>query len=345
MKKNIGLSMLWFLLIGMVIGLLGDATSTQAQSSQRMSLMITRGNLNAFDDAEQQRAFNRVKERSNGLLDVQTVFAGSLPIKSNDWLRAVSLGDLDMAMLVGDYHAADFPLLGLIQTPWLCNNQVEKNLVIEATFPIMEREANKQNIHLLGCRPYAEVGFWTTKPLKSILDVGGTKLRAQAKLYSDITEAIKGVPTPVEWAETYTALQRGLVNGLFTGFDSFTGAKMMEVAPYAHRIFLSNQFVYLGINKKKWDGLPPNVQLIVMEELSRAYVTIQAYVPQLIDDEIAKQKAGGLKGYDPEPPEGWFKLMNEKITKPTLVQELKKSGAVGQELVKVVERALGRSIQ
>jgi len=344
MKKTIWLSCSIIVVI-LLAGMIAFTSPSQAQSPQKLSLMIVRGNLNAFDDAEQQRAFNRVKERTGGLLDVQSVFAGSLPIKSNDWLRAVSGGDLDMAMLVGDYHAADFPLLGLIQTPWLCNNQVEKSMVIEATFPIMEREANKQNIHLLGCRPYAEVGFWTTKPVANILNMGGVKLRAQAKLYSDITEAIKGVPTPVEWAETYTALQRGLVGGVFTGFDSFSSAKMMEVAPYAHRIYLSNQFPYLGINKKKWDGLPPNVQLIVMEELSRAYVSAQAYVPQLIDDEIAKQKAGGLKAYNPDPPEGWFKLMNEKITKPTLEQELKKSGAAGQELIAVVEKTLGRSVK
>ena len=111
MKKTIGLlsSMIVFILLsGMVV----FTASSQAQSPQRLSLMIVRGNLNAFDDAEQQKAFNRVKERTGGLLDVQSIFAGSLPIKSNDWLRAVSAGDLDMAMLVGDYHAADFPLLG-----------------------------------------------------------------------------------------------------------------------------------------------------------------------------------------------------------------------------------------
>jgi TRAP-type C4-dicarboxylate transport system substrate-binding protein len=312
---------------------------------QKWSLMITRGNLNSFDDAEQQRAFDRIKERTDGLLDIQTVFSGSLPIKPEEWLRAVAKGDLEGCMVVGDYHAGDMPILGLIQTPFLFRDQVEKNSAIIATWPIMQREANKLGVQLLACRPYAEVGFWTTDPVDNITDVNGRKMRAQAKVYADMIEAINGVPVPVAWGETYTALQRGLVKGIFTGYDSFTSAKLYEVAPYAHRIFLSNQFPYIGVNKELWDKLPDDVKYIVMDELSRSMVTIQANVPRLIDGEIEKQRAGGLKSYNPNPPAEWFELMAEKVAKPTLQEELDKCGDVGQELVAIIESALGRQVR
>ena len=197
---------------------------------QQWSIMITRSNLNAFDDAITQKAFDRIKDRTNGLLDIQTVFSGSLPIKTGEWLRAVSDRELEMCILTGDYHSPDFPLLGLIQTPFMFQNQVEKGIAIEATWPILQREANNLGIQLLTFRPYGEVGFWTTEPFDNIMDVGGAKLRAQAKVYSDMAEAINGVPVPVEWAEAYTSLQRGLVKGIFTGYDSVTGAKIHEVA-------------------------------------------------------------------------------------------------------------------
>ena len=187
----------------------------QAQEKQKWSCMIFRTNLNAFDDAQQQKAFDRIKKRTDGVLDVTTAFSGSLPIKNSEWFRAVSKGDLKCAVIVGDYHAGDFPLLGLLQTPFLLRDQVEKNLAIIATFPLLQREAHKLNVHFLANRPFGETGFWTTEPVDDITDVSGRKLRAQAKHYSLMAEAIKGVPVPVAWAEAYTALQRGLVKGYF----------------------------------------------------------------------------------------------------------------------------------
>ena len=64
----------------------------------------------------------------------------------------------------------------------------------------------------------------------------GRKCRAQAKKYVYLNEALNAVPVPVEWAEAYTSLQRGIVKGIFTGYDSFSSGKMQEVACYGHNI-------------------------------------------------------------------------------------------------------------
>ena len=196
---------------------------------QKWSFMLHRSNLSSFDDFQQQEAFNRIKEHTNGLLDIITVFTGSLPIKSEEWLRAVAKGDIEMCVVLGDYHAGDFPLLGLLQTPFLFRSQVEINMAVVASWPILQREANKLGIQLLVYRPYGEVGFWTTEPIKNITNVEGRKLRAQAKVFADMTKAMGGVPVNVEWGETYTALQRGLVKGIFTGYGSFSSAKYRRI--------------------------------------------------------------------------------------------------------------------
>lgn len=82
-----------------------------------------------------------------------------------------------------------------------------------------------------------------------------------------------------------------------------------------------------------------------MEELGRAMQIIQANVPNLTTDEISKQKAGGLKAFTPDPPAGWFELMSEKVAKPTLAAELKRSGAAGEDLLVAIEQAIGRKLR
>ena len=310
-----------------------------------LSFQIVRSNLNAFDDQQIAAAFDRATERTDGAFKVTTIFAGTLPIQSADWLRAVGSGDLDMAMIVGDYHAGDFPLLGLLQTPFLFRDQVEKNVATSAAFSILQREANKLNVQLLTPVPFGELGFWTTEPFEDISSLTGVKLRAQSKLLSDMVTAIGGEPVPVEWAEAYTSLQRGLVKGIFTGWESFTGAKLHEVAPYAHRTYLNNTAAFVGINKDIWNSIPAGRQAIVLEELAHAALSIQSNVPKIISDQVAIQMAGGLKGYNDAPGDAWFALMEEKLAKPTLAAELEKSGDAGVEVVDAIEAAIGRSVR
>jgi TRAP-type C4-dicarboxylate transport system substrate-binding protein len=311
---------------------------------QKWNYIMFRGNLTTFSDAHTQQAFDRIKSRTNGVLDIQTHPNGALPIKGPDQLRAVSEGQLEMCLAQGDYHAGDFTPFGIINVPFIARDQREKALVFEAVYPILQRELHKRNVHILAYQPYVGTEFVITDKVENIMDLGKRKIRAQAMVYSMIVEACKGVPVPIEWPETYAALQRGVVKGVMSGFDSITSAKIMEVAPYAHNIGMSHLFCMIVVNKQKWDSLPDDIKLIAMEELGNSMTAIQAQVSLNIDEEVEKQKKSGLKSYTANPPQGWFELMGEKVTKPLLLQELKKSGAIGQEMLQAIEKVLGRKI-
>jgi len=52
-----------------------------AAADQKWSMITIRPNLNSFDDAQTQAAFDRIKRRTQGALDIKVAFIGSLPIK------------------------------------------------------------------------------------------------------------------------------------------------------------------------------------------------------------------------------------------------------------------------
>lgn len=310
---------------------------------QKWSYLTHRSNITAFNDAITQAAFDDIKERTNGLLDIQTVVLGELPIQSQDFLRAARDGDIDMFLLT-DHQAPDFPPVRIMYIPWLAENQLEKALIFEACHPILERELNNSNLHLLAYQPFGQVGMWTTQPI-DMMDVKGIPVRSVSAGYAAMTEAIGGVPVHVEWAETYTALQRGLVKAVICGFDSCTSAKFVEVAPYGYNIHMSHPIYSINVNMDRWQSLPPEFQLIVMEELQDAMMAIQAQVPQALEAEVAMQRSQGLKEYQHEAPDGWFELMSEGVVKPLLAKELQSMGALGDEIATAIEAALGRSIR
>jgi len=311
---------------------------------QEWRFIITRTNLKAFDDAETQRAWDRVKARTNGLLSITSLPNGALPIDERDQLRAVSTGELEMFLGNGAYHVGDFPLYGPLYTPFLTFNQKEKALVMQAARPIFERELNKMNLHYLAYVPYAEVGLWSKYPV-DIMNMKGVKMRSVGRDFEMIVKAMGGTPVEVAWPEVYTALQTGLVDTCMTGYDSFSSIKGYELAPHAYNIGFSNPFWMIIANKEKWDALPGDMKLIVMEELSDSMTLIQSTMAANVAKEIEYQIAGGLKSYEPIPPEGWSELMTEEVTKPRLAETLPKAGAAGLELVEAIEQALGRSVR
>ena len=55
--------------------------------------------------------------------------------------------------------------------------------------------------------------------------------------------------------------------------------------------------------------------------------------------------ASGLKKWNPQPPKAWLDVMQEKIAKPMLKDEMKKAGPVGEEMVSLIEKAIGRKVR
>ena len=81
-------------LMGAVLALNLTVADAMAMDPQKWSMLIVRPNLDAFDDQQTQAAFDRIKERTNGELDMKIAFIGSLPIKEAEWLRAVGNGEV-----------------------------------------------------------------------------------------------------------------------------------------------------------------------------------------------------------------------------------------------------------
>jgi C4-dicarboxylate-binding protein DctP len=74
---------------------------------------------------------------------------------------------------------------------------------------------------------YPEVGFrhlLTKKPVNNLAEVKGLKLRVpELKVWVNFWKALGANPTPMAYAEQYTALSTGVIDGLEADFFSING--------------------------------------------------------------------------------------------------------------------------
>ena len=98
--------------------------------------------------------------------------------------------------------------------------------------------------------------YTTKKPVRSIADMKGLKIRTQkSSIAMQSMEALGASPTPISWGELYTALSLGTVDAAENNIPSFVTGRHFEVCKYF--ILTEHQRVpdVLVMSKKIWDGL------------------------------------------------------------------------------------------
>lgn len=114
---------------------------------------------------------------------------------------------------------------------------------------------------------FGEVGFrhiLSRKPVTNMAAIKGMKIRTpEVKLWVDFWRAVGSSPTPLPYAEQYSALSTGLIDALESDVFSIQGFKWHEQAK--HLTLTSHWFLpkAVRVNARWLDSLPPDLQAVV----------------------------------------------------------------------------------
>src|SRR4051812_35312675 len=139
------------------------------------------------------------------------------------------------------------------------------------------------------------------KPIKTPADLAGIKLRMPpGEFWQFLGESLGANPTPVAYAELYTALQTGTVDGQDNPLVSSRLMKFYEV---------TSQFVLTGhvigydvmsISGKVWDAMKPEQQAKLQAAAEKAIDDTTAKFNAQEKDVIEYFKKEGKKVYEPD---------------------------------------------
>jgi tripartite ATP-independent transporter DctP family solute receptor len=135
--------------------------------------------------------------------------------------------------------------------------------------------------------------IYAKKPIKSVADVKGMKIRVQpSDLMVSLVGAMGASPTPMPYAEVYTGLKTGLLDAAENNIPSYDEAKHFEAAPYFSETMHVMSPEVLVFSKKVWDTLSKEDQAAIR-------AAAKASVPYYVKLWEAKEKdarAAVLKG-------------------------------------------------
>jgi C4-dicarboxylate-binding protein DctP len=144
---------------------------------------------------------------------------------------------------------------------------------------------------------YAEVGFrhlLSKRPVTKLEDLKGLKIRTpELRLWVDFWKKLGANPTPLPYAEQYSALSTGVIDGLEADFFSILGFKWFE---QARNLTLTGHWFLpkaIRVNAVWLDRLPPDLQKVVRDSALEVFAEQRAVNRAKANDALAQlEKAG-----------------------------------------------------
>lgn len=253
-----------------LLGAAATAVTAQAEDYPSMTFRYATGFPEAVYMNEPAKWFAReVEERSGGQIKVRMFFGGTLG-KSNEILDLVSKGAVDMGSVVQGYFTSALPFAAMTNSLPMTffdgEAAMRAGMKMDRENPNQIAEYERNNIKPLVNRYLPNYKLICTKPMRTVADFEGTKIRTFGNYMPKMFAALKATPVNVLPVEMYEALKRGSMDCSYLTYPFFVVFKLHEVAPYVIDVNLGGINAYfLAMNKRKFDGLPQNVQDLLVQ--------------------------------------------------------------------------------
>ncbi len=154
---------------------------------------------------------------------------------------------------------------------------------------------------------FGEVGFrhlLSKRPVTKLEDLKGLKIRTpELRIWVDFWKKLGANPTPLPYAEQYSALSTGVIDGLEADYFSILGFKWYE---QAKNLTLTGHWFLpkaIRVNGAWLDGLPPDLQKIVRDSAKEAFAEQRALNRAKAADALAQLEKAGVTVHRLSPAE------------------------------------------
>jgi len=256
--------------LALSVGLvLAAAPSARAQQKYEMKLAYFVGDQHAMSRWLIKWS-EKLEKDSGGRIVIKRFPASQMgPVQQHyDFVRT---GQADIAWFLHGATPGRFPLTELIQVPYLVgSSEIGTKVLNDHELRSKYLDAEHKGVKVLLLLTHQPGNVHTTKkPIRTVEDMNGLRLRFASPTIRDFVAALGGTPVGVLPTEQVDQLQKGTIDGVFIDYGGAGIAfKMGGVLKYSTEMYSYVSSFGVAMNPDTYNRLPPDLQKLVMQSVT-----------------------------------------------------------------------------
>jgi TRAP-type C4-dicarboxylate transport system substrate-binding protein len=283
-----------------------------------------------------------IEDKSGGRLKI-TIYPGSVLGKAADHYDMVKDGIADIAFTTPGYTPGRFPLITVTELPMLFKSSRGGSLAVMSIFDkYFKNEFKDVKVLWFWVHPPGHFHL-AKKQVKVLEDLGGLKIRAATPMLTNMVKTLGAIPVSIPAPDTYTALERGTVDGTIFPWEAISSFKIAEVLKYhvASGLYVAPLFTFM--NLKKYESLPPDLRKVIDDHSGAwgAEYTGKVWdANELVGIEAIKKAGGQIYTLPAEERNRWAAKL--KPVEEEWLKSMEAKGLPGRQLLGDLREAIKR---
>ncbi len=313
----------FLLTAGAAMAACGSMSFAAAQTSPtlRFSAVFSEQDIRA-------EMMKRLAEEVKGDVTLQLYYGGTL-FKQGTELVAMQRGNLEMGNIAPQDISNQIPAWSIVTSAYLFRDadHLKKVFASDVGQQLKKMAEDQLGIRILGPTYFGarHVGLKPKKKINTPADMAGIKLRMPGgDAWQFLGQSIGANPVPMAYAEVYTGLQSGAIDGQDNPLPNVQNMKFYEVMS---QVVLTSHLVgfdILAVTNKAWSAMTPQKQAAFQAAAEKA---IEWSTQQHLKQEAELAESFKTKGLDVYTPD--LKAFREFAQKKYLTSDLAKSWPAG----------------
>jgi tripartite ATP-independent transporter DctP family solute receptor len=216
---------------------------------------------------------DNVATASNGALEVK-LFPNSQLGADEDVLEQARAGAPVAVVVDGGRLAAFVNEFGVLGAPYLASGYDGiRKVVVSDQFETWVQKLHDASGHQVLSFNWwqGERHLWTKNPVNVPADLNGSRMRTPgAPVWVETVSAMGATPTPMPFAEVYSALEQNVIDSVEAQLPAGLGSNLQEVTSVLTKTGHINLITGLVTSAPWFDSLPAELQTVLRDEALKA---------------------------------------------------------------------------
>ena len=245
------------------------------------------GGVNQYTRHEEPFWASTLPKLSGGQLQAEIVPFDRAGIRGQDMLRLLQSGAVAFGTALVNLSSAQDPMIAAMDLPGMNPDMASLRRNVAALRPAMAAHLRARfGIELLAVYAYPAQVLFCDKPLASLDDLRGRRVRVSSAPIADLFEALRAVPVLVSFADILPRMRAASLDCVVTGTMTGNTIGLHELTRHLHPAAISWGVSIFAANGTAWAGLAPQTRLLIQRQLPQ--------LEQAIWEEAERETAEGL---------------------------------------------------